>query len=71
MLYRRFHIKTDDPLTMEKAERVIKEKNLSREDLILLLSAIELNDNLKFPEVHAPEFDSGVPSQPILNATDS
>lgn len=53
MLYRRFRVKTDDPRMLEKAERIIEEKNLSREDLLLLFGAIEPNDSFKSPEVRA------------------
>lgn len=71
MLYRRFRAKTNDPQALKNAERVIEEKNLSREDLLLLFEAIELNSNIKSQAIHAPEFDNGVLSQTRASATDS
>ena len=46
-LYRRF-VPIGDEKTMDKFEVLCERKNLSREDLILILKAIELNPNI-FP----------------------
>lgn len=41
-IFRRFHVK--EPEKAEDLQRLIAEKNLSKDDLILILSTIELGD---------------------------
>ena len=46
--WRRFvPVNLSDDYELEKLERLIQEKQLSKEDLVLILSAIELNPKFK------------------------
>lgn len=49
MEFRRFKIKNEP--TRERLESLIEEKDLSREDLILILSAIEINQEAFYDDV--------------------
>lgn len=43
-IFRRFHVK--EPEKTEALQRLIAEKNLSKDDLILILSTIELDSEV-------------------------
>ena len=44
-IYRRFKVKTNEPALLKKAEQIIHESGLTRDELITVLKVFELNES--------------------------